>query len=192
LIDEAVAAIRAGRPIVLPTDTVYGLAADARSQAAVRALYQLKGRAGGQPTALIAADEGAVVEALPELRGTRFLHGPYTLILPNPAGRFPWLTGGRPDTIGVRIPNLPADALEVVRQVGLVAATSANRPGEPDPQSVDDIPAEFREACAVLDVGTLPGAPSTVIDLTGEEPVVLREGAVSAEEALERLSAVHG
>jgi L-threonylcarbamoyladenylate synthase len=192
VIDEAVAAIRAGRPIVLPTDTVYGLAADARSEAAVRALYQLKGRAGGQPTALIAADEGAVVEALPELRGTRFLHGPYTLILPNPERRFPWLTGGRPDTIGVRIPNLPADALEVVRQVGLVAATSANRPGEPDPQSVDDIPAEFREACAVLDVGPVPGAPSTVIDLTGEEPVVLREGAVSAEEALERLSGVRG
>jgi L-threonylcarbamoyladenylate synthase len=192
LIEEVVAAIRAGRPVVLPTDTVYGLAADARSEAAVHALYRLKGRAEPQPTAVIAADANAVVEVLPELHGTRFLHGPYTLILPNPERRLPWLTGGRPDTIGVRIPDLPADALRIVRTVGLVAATSANRPGEPDPRSVDDIPSEFREACPILDVGPLPGTPSTVIDLTGDDPVVLREGAVPAAEALERLSGVRG
>jgi L-threonylcarbamoyladenylate synthase len=192
LIEEVVAAIRAGRPVVLPTDTVYGLAADAHSEAAVRALYRLKGRADPQPTAVIAADAGAVVEALPELRGTRFLNGPYTLILPNPERRLSWLTGGRPDTIGVRLPDLPADALRVVRQVGLVAATSANRPGEPDPRSVAEIPEEFREACVVLDAGPLLGKPSTVIDLTGDEPVVLREGAVPSAEALERLSGVRG
>ena len=192
MIEEVVAAIRAGRPVVLPTDTVYGLAADAHSEAAVRALYRLKGRAEPQPTAVIAADADAVVEALPELHGTRLLHGPYTLIVPNPQRRFPWLTGSRPDTIGVRIPDLPLDALSVVRAVGLVAATSANRPGEPDPRSVDDVPSEFRDACPVLDVGPLLGTPSTVIDLTGDEPVVLREGAVPASEALERLSGVRG
>ena len=64
-------------------------------------------------------------------------------------------------------------------------------PGEPDPRTLDEVPAEIREACgALVDGGELPGAPSTVIDLTGPEPTVLREGAVPAEEALARLGAV--
>jgi len=189
LIDDTVAAMRAGKPVVLPTDTVYGLCADARQEEAVRRLYRLKGREDVQPTALVAADEAAVVEALPELRGQRLLPGPYTLILPNPACRFPWLTGQRPETIGVRLPDLPRDAAAVVREIGVVAATSANLRGGPDPRSVDEIPAEIRAGCAaVLDAGELPGAPSTVIDLTGPQPVVLREGAVPAAEALQRLA----
>lgn len=188
MIDAAVAALRAGRPVVLPTDTVYGLAADARSEEAVRALYRLKGRAEPQPTAVIAASVEGLAAAMPELGGRPLLTGPYTLILPNPERRFPWLTGERPDTIGVRVPDLPPDALEVVRQVGLVAATSANLPGGPDPRTVEEIPAELRAgAAAVLDAGELPGTPSTVIDLTGEEPVVVREGARPAEEALAEL-----
>jgi L-threonylcarbamoyladenylate synthase len=189
LIDDAVAAMRAGKPVVLPTDTVYGLCADARQEEAVRRLYRLKGREEVQPTALVAADEEAVLEALPELRGQRLLPGPFTLILLNPARRFRWVTGERPETIGVRLPRLPGDAAAVVREIGVVAATSANLPGGPDPRSVDEIPAEIREGCAaVLDAGKLPGAPSTVIDLTGARPVVLREGAVPAADALARLA----
>ena len=190
MIEEAVAALRAGEPVVLPTDTVYGLAADARNEEAVRGLYRLKGRAEPQPTAIIAADVDALVEAVPELHGLPLLTGPYTLILPNPEGRFPWLTGGRPDTIGVRVPDLPRDALEVVRRLGVVAATSANLPGGPDPRSVADIPQQLlADSAAVVDAGELPGTPSTVIDLTGPEPVVVREGAVAATEALSRVSA---
>jgi tRNA threonylcarbamoyl adenosine modification protein (Sua5/YciO/YrdC/YwlC family) len=193
VIADVVAAIRAGEPVVLPTDTVYGLCADATSEEAVRRLYRLKGRGEVQPTALLAADVEAIVDAVPELRGQPVLPGAYTLILPNPAGRFGWLTGGRPETIGVRVPALPAEAAEVLRQVGAVAATSANRPGEEDPRTVDDIPEEIRSGCgAVLDAGPLPGIPSTVVDLTGPEPVVLREGAVPADEALERLRSVVG
>jgi L-threonylcarbamoyladenylate synthase len=189
LIDAVVAAIRAGGPVVLPTDTVYGLCADAYSEAAVRGLYRLKGREELQPTALVAADTEAVLEAIPELRGQPLLSGPYTLILPNPARRLPWLTGRRPETIGVRIPALPDAAAAVVRQVGAVGATSANHPGEPDPRTVEDVPEEFRAAAPVLDAGPLPGTPSTVLDLTGSEPVVLREGAVPAEEALSAVAA---
>jgi L-threonylcarbamoyladenylate synthase len=189
VIDEAVAALRAGETVVLPTDTVYGLAADATNEEAVRALYRLKGRAEPQPTAILGADAEGLVAAVPELRGATFLPGPYTLILPNPQRRLPWLTGGRPDTIGVRIPDLPADGLEVVRQVGVVAATSANLPGGRDPRSVGDIPGELREGCgAIVDAGELLGTPSTVIDLTGPEPVVVREGARTAAEALAALS----
>ena len=181
--------MRAGKPVVLPTDTVYGLCADARQEEAVRRLYRLKGREEVQPTAVVAADEEAVLQALPELRGQRLPPGPFTLILPNPARRFPWLTGERPETIGVRLPGLPGDAAAVVREIGVVAATSANLPGGPDPRTVDEIPAEIREGCAaVLDTGKLPGVPSTVIDLTGARPVVLREGAVPAADALARLA----
>jgi L-threonylcarbamoyladenylate synthase len=189
VIDEVVAAIREGVPVVLPTDTVYGLCADASREEPVRRLYRLKGRADLQPTALIAADAEALVAAVPELGGQPLLRGPYTLILRNPARRLPWLTGERPETIGVRLPALTGDALAVLERVGAVAATSANRPGEADPRSVDEIPEEFRTACAVVDGGLLPGTPSTVLDLTGAEPVVLREGAVSAGEALSAVEA---
>jgi L-threonylcarbamoyladenylate synthase len=190
VIDDVVAALRGGKPVVLPTDTVYGLCADAFHEEPVRRLYRLKGREDVQPTALLAADEGVLLEAIPELRGYAILRGPYTLILPNPAQRFPWLAGGRPDTIGVRVPTLPAEAAAVLQQVGMVAATSANRPGGPDPRTVDEIPAQLRAGCgAVLDVGPLPGSPSTVIDLTGAEPAVVREGAVSAEDALSAVGA---
>lgn len=194
MIQEVVAAIRAGRPAVVPTDTVYGLAADANREEAVRRLYRLKGRDELQPTALVAADADVLLDAVPELRDDAdaivraLLPGPYTLIVPNPAMRFRWLTGTRPATIGVRVPAVAGDAAELLRQVGTIAATSANRPGEPDPCSIDEIPQELRRACAVLDVGPLPGTPSTVVDLTGPEPVVLREGAVPADEALAQLA----
>jgi L-threonylcarbamoyladenylate synthase len=191
VIDEVVAGIQAGQPVVLPTDTVYGLCADAYEERAVRRLYRLKGRDELQPTALVAADVGVLLEAIPELHGHAMLRGPYTLILPNPARRFPWLTGDRPETIGVRLPALSGDAAAVLERVGAVAATSANQPGGPDPRTVDQIPEQLRSRCAaVLDVGALPGTPSTVIDLTMGEPAVVREGAVPAEEALARLRAL--
>jgi L-threonylcarbamoyladenylate synthase len=190
VIDEVVAAIRGGQPVVLPTDTVYGLCADAFHEEPVRRLYRLKGRDDFHPTALVATDDAALLDAIPELRGQPLLQGPFTLILPNPGRRLPWLTGDRPDTIGVRIPSLSGDVAAVLHQVGVVAATSANRPGGPDPSSVDDIPLELRNGCAaILDAGPLPGTPSTVIDLTGREPVVVREGAVPVGEAVELVRA---
>ena len=186
MIEEVVAGIEAGEPVVLPTDTVYGLCADAFREEAVRKLYRLKGRADLQPTALLAADEAVLLGAIPELAGQPLLRGPFTLILPNPERRLPWLTGDRPQTIGVRIPELAGEVAAVLGRVGAVAATSANLPGGPDPRSVDEIPEELRDGCAaVLDAGLLPGTPSTVIDLTARGPVVLREGAVPRDEALE-------
>jgi L-threonylcarbamoyladenylate synthase len=196
-VEAAVAAIRAGEPVVLPTDTVYGLCAGPYRAEPVRALYAVKGREDMQPTALIAADFELLLECVPELRGRSaviaraLLPGPYTLILPNPARRYPWLTGARPETIGVRVPEFSGPGRAVVEQVGAVAATSANRPGEPDPVTLDDVPSEFRGACgAVVDGGRLPGIPSTVIDFTGQEPRVLREGAEPAAAVLERISRI--
>jgi L-threonylcarbamoyladenylate synthase len=191
----AVEAIRAGNPVVLPTDTVYGLCADAYREEAVRRLYALKGRGETQPTALLAADVDVLLDAVPELRGLAgtivraLLPGPYTLLLPNPGRRFRWLTGDRPQTIGVRVPDLPPETQAVLEQVGAVAATSANLPGGPDPRRLEDVPEELRAgAGALLDGGELPGTPSTVLDLTGPEPVVVREGAVPAADALGQVS----
>jgi L-threonylcarbamoyladenylate synthase len=189
---DPVAALAAGRPVLLPTDTVYGLCS-APGEDAARALYELKGRAHDQPTALLATTIDALLAAIPELDAAplrKLLPGPFTLVVPNPAGRFPWLTGGRPGPVGLRVPNLPAQTREIVEAIGLVLATSANDPGGPNPISLDDVPQRIRAGCAAeLDLGPLPGTPSTVIDLTREEPRILREGAVPATEALRRLRA---
>ena len=193
MIDRAVAAIEAGQAVVLPTDTVYGLCADPENRAAAQEVYRLKGREVRQPTALLARDVEALLERLPELRGPvedqvrALLPGPFTLVVPNPAARFPWLAGERPDTIGVRVPVLAGPTAEVLDRVGAVLATSANLAGGRDPRRLEDVPEEIRAGCgALVDGGELPGTPSTVLDLTGSEPRVLREGAVPAGEATER------
>jgi L-threonylcarbamoyladenylate synthase len=195
-VDAAVAALRDGKVVVLPTDTVYGLCADAYRPEAAARLAELKGRPEGMPLSLLSARLDALLDCVPELRdgfeliAQALLPGPFTLVLPNPAHRFDWLTGERPDTIGVRVPVLPSESAAVLDQAGPVASTSANLHGGPDPRSVADLPDELRAAvAATVDAGALPGTPSTVVDLTGAEPLILREGAVSAEETLTRIAA---
>jgi L-threonylcarbamoyladenylate synthase len=188
-VECAVAALRAREPVVLPTDTVYGLCADASSEEACRRALSLKGRPEGQPSALLCVTVDDLLALVPELPADvvrTVLPGPYTLVLANPACRFRWLSE---ETIGVRVPILPGPAAAVVAEVGAVMATSANVHGAPDPRTLADVPDAIRTGCgALVDAGTLPGAPSTVIDLTGNEPRVLREGAIPAREALMRLS----
>ncbi len=198
-VDDAVEAIRSGKAVILPTDTVYGLCASPYRDGPVRRLYRLKERPESQAIAILAADLEMLFDSVPELRGrtgvmcSALLPGPYTLVVPNPARRYRWLTGSRPDAIGVRVPGLDGDARTVLERVGVVAATSANRHGGRDPRTLHDIPLEIRAGCdAVLDGGELPGTPSTVLDLTGPEPRVLREGAVPASEALDRVRAAVG
>ena len=184
--ERLIAELYAGRPVLLPTDTVYGLVSRP-SEAAVAALYELKGRGANQPTALLAASVEQLLETIPELDEAplrKLLPGPFTLVLPNPERRYAWLAGANPDAIGVRVPKLPDVARQVVAAVGAVAATSANDPGGADPRELADVPERIREACAALDAGPLPGTPSTVLDLTGPEPHVLREGAIPTAELL--------
>jgi L-threonylcarbamoyladenylate synthase len=161
--EAAVAALRAGQAVILPTDTVYGLCALPEHEGV---LYELKGRDRSKPVALLAADVDALVAAVPGLDRSlleRYLPGPYTLVF---------------GTVGVRVPDLPPATGAVVRGVGVVAATSANLAGGPDPRRVEDVPEEIRAACgAIVDAGELPGVPSTVVDLTSGEPRVLRQGA---------------
>jgi len=188
-VGETVAALEAGDLAVIPTDTVYGLACRADREESVLALSALKGRTPAQPVALVGRSAEALLEVIPELDTATLLRGPFTLVLPNPARRLPWLTGSRPETIGVRIPVVEGVAAELLDAVGVVAATSANLHGGDDPGRIEDVPSAILAAvAAVLDGGALPGSPSTVVDLTGSEPNVLREGAVPAEEALARIA----
>ena len=157
------AALRAGRAVILPTDTVYGLCALPEHE---DVLYELKGRDRAKPVALLAAEVDALLAAVPGLDRSlleRYLPGAYTLVV---------------GVVGVRVPVLPPAAAAVVREVGVVAPTSANLSGGADPRRVADVPQQIRAACgAIVDAGELPGVPSTVIDLTGDEPRILRQGA---------------
>jgi L-threonylcarbamoyladenylate synthase len=187
-VEEVARVVQEGGLVVIPTDTVYGLACRPDSEESVRALSDVKRRAAEQPIALVARSAEQLVELIPELDVRGVIPGPFTVVLPNPAGRLPWLTGGR-RTIGVRVPELSGHAGELFERVGVVAATSANLHGGPDPRRLSDVPAEIiDEVAAALDGGELLGTPSTVLDLTGPEPRVLREGAISAAEALSRLA----
>ena len=198
-VDEAVAAIRSGKAVILPTDTVYGLCSSPYREDPVRRLYRLKRRPESTPIAVLAADLEALFDAVPELRGrtgviaSQLLPGPFTLVVGNPARRYRWLTGETPELIGVRVPELEGAAREVLESVGAVAATSANLHGHQDPRTLHEVPLEMRAGCeAIVDGGELPGTPSTVVDLSGPEPRVIREGAVAAEDALARVRAAVG
>jgi L-threonylcarbamoyladenylate synthase len=191
---RVIAALEAGLPVLLPTDTVYGLATSAQREDYATRVYRLKGREATQPTALLAPSIEVLFDCLPELDASArtivraLLPGPYTLILPNPARRFRWLTGVRTDAIGVRVPVLPEAVQRVVEAVGCVMATSANDPGGPNPVTLDDVPQRIRDAVAAeLDLGPLPGTPSTVIDFSRDEPLVIREGIASAADAIARV-----
>ena len=188
-VDETASAIHAGECVVIPTDTVYGLASRPVCDDAVRVLSTLKRRSAEQPIALVASDVDVLIELIPELAEVTLVAGPFTLVVPNPKRRMPSLSGSQPDTIGVRIPHLSGAAAELLARVGVVAATSANLHGGPDPRRLEDVPKEILDGvAAVLDGGELPGIPSTVLDLTGREPRVLSEGAVPEAEALARVA----
>lgn len=185
LVEEAVAAIGESRPVVLPTDTVYGLCT---TPLAPESLARLKGRDADQPVALLASEVDILLELVPELPEgivRSLLPGRLTLIFRNPERRFPLLAPH--ESIGVRVPELRGAARRIVTRVGAVAATSANLHGGPDPRRLDEVPGAIREHAILVDGGELPGTPSTVVDLTGPEPTILREGAVPAAEVLERL-----
>jgi L-threonylcarbamoyladenylate synthase len=182
---EFEACIAAGGVAVFPSDTVYGLACDPESRAAVERMYALKGRPPDKPSAVMFFDAGLALAALPELgERTRalmagLLPGGVTLVLPNPRGRFP-LAGG--NGLGLRVPDVPL--LRGARCA--VLQSSANVAGGADPRRIEEVPAAIRAgADLVLDAGELPGVSSTVVDLRGFEESgawsVLRAGAVPAD-----------
>jgi L-threonylcarbamoyladenylate synthase len=179
---------------VFPADTVYGMACDPANRVAVERLYALKRRALTKPSAVMFFDLGIALEALPEIGERtreaigRLLPGAVSLLLPNPAGRFPFACGANPGTLGLRVPEVP-------RLAGVgwpVLQSSANLAGGPDPRRLEEVPEQIRRrADLVIDGGELPGTPSTVLDLREYERdgswSIVRPGAVGEGELLAAL-----
>lgn len=188
---------------VIPTDTVYGLACNPHSDAAASRIYELKRRPPRKPAAVMFFALEPALQALADGLGPRtraalpaLLPGPLTLLLPDPSRRYPLALGpdaGEPPLLGLRVPALtgPLAALTLVCVPAL--QSSANFSGQPDPRTLLDVPAELRAgADLVLDGGELPGAASTVVDLSDYERTgrwrIVRAGPVGEGELARSLS----
>jgi L-threonylcarbamoyladenylate synthase len=191
--------ISVGGVAIFPADTVYGLGTEPDSREGVDRLYRLKGRSPDKPAAVMFFQLESALAALPEL-GTRtrdalrrLLPGALTVVLPNPARRYPLACGPEPERIGLRVPALEGERAPLAAMGWPVLQSSANRSGGPDARRVEDIDARVREGVdLVLDAGELPGTPSTVVDLSTYEETgdwsVLRDGAVAQAGIAQRLS----
>lgn len=195
-VPAALAALQSGGVILYPTDTLYGLGADALSDEAVAKIYTIKGRDEGKPIHAIVrdlemAERYAFVDGIARILAKRFLPGPLTLILKKKTGIETGIAKGI-DTFGIRIPDNTFCMALVDSFGGPITTTSANRAGMQPCESVEEILEQLGEnaqqiAC-VVDGGTLPKrAPSTVVDCSGERPIILREGAISTAEIWDAL-----
>lgn len=179
---EAAAALRAGGLVLLPTDTVYGLAVAAARPDATARLFAAKGRPPDTPLAVLVADgdQAADVAELDDRARqliARHWPGALTLVLPRRPGMELSL-GARPETVGVRCPDREL-LRRVAAEVGPIATTSANRHGQPTPRDVDGVLEQLAAPIdLVVDGGPCTGEPSTVVDLTEPQPLVRRNGPV--------------
>jgi L-threonylcarbamoyladenylate synthase len=188
VIDRAVEVLRAGGLVAFPTETVYGLGADATNPAAVRRIYEVKGRPPGHPVIVHLEAPDELDEWASDVSGSaRALAeacwpGPLTLLVARRPDVSPVVTGGR-DTVGVRVPAHPM-ALELLRAFGRgIAAPSANRFGRVSPTTAEHVRADLGDAVdLILDGGPCRiGVESTIVDVTVDPPVVLRPGGVPVE-----------
>jgi len=188
-LQEAAAVIKAGGIVAMPTDTLYGLAADPFSTAAVERVFAAKGRAAERALPLVAADIAQVEEQLGALPpdGRRlaaaYWPGPLTLLLPRPSTMPEAVTGGLAH-VGVRVPA-HAVARDLCRACGcLLTATSANPSGAPASADPDDVERSMGQGVAlILDAGLTPGGPpSTIVNVSGDVIRLVRPGAIPWEE----------
>jgi L-threonylcarbamoyladenylate synthase len=184
--------IGVGGVALFPADTVYGLATEPDSAEGVRRLYALKGRRPDRPAAVMFFRLELALAGLPELpartRGAveRLLPGGVTLLLPNPARRFPLACADAPEVLGLRVPALSGALAPLAAVSWPVLQSSANVSGGPDARRVGEVDATLRAGVdLILDGGELPGTPSTVVDLTSYDGdgsfEILREGAVERD-----------
>ena len=192
-IQKAAEIIANGGIAAFPTETVYGLGADASNPAAVSRIYSAKGRPGDNPLILHVAAPEAFAQltvntpAYAQALINAFWPGPLTLVANKKTGLPTWLGGspkGETETIGVRMPSHPV-ALAVIKASGcVIAAPSANKAGTPSPTHAGHVVSDFADGSIdfILDGGSVPGGlESTVVDVTGTRPRILRPGAITAE-----------
>lgn len=197
-LDEAVAVVQRGAVVVLPTDTVYGVGADAFSPAAVAAVLAAKGRGRHMPPPVLVPDartlDGLATDVSDDVRALvgAFWPGGLTIIC-RAQPTLAWDLGETHGTVALRMPDHPA-ALALLRRTGPLAVSSANRTGSPAALEVADAADQLGDGVAVyLDGGPVPGGvASTIVDATGAEPVVVREGAISLERLREVMPGLRG
>jgi L-threonylcarbamoyladenylate synthase len=194
--------VETGGVAVFPTDTVYGVCCDPDDEAAAQRLYELKGRPPARPAAVMFFAIEPALRALGHLSDAEqralqtLLPGPVTLLIENRSGDFAAACRTDPATLGLRVPRLPEGLRALAQIAEPVMQTSANRSGEPDARTLEEVPLSLRKgADLVLDGGALHGTSSTVIDLREYEANgewhVLREGALAAETVRELLDRAH-
>jgi len=195
-VEAVAAAVSKGRLVVMPTDTVYGVGADAFDPDAVARLLEAKGRGRNMPPPVLIGDPGtidALLTSLPDYARTLIEHcwpGPLTLIgREQPSLR--WDLGDTRGTVAVRMPDDEV-ALEILRRTGPLAVSSANSTGKPAATSAAAAEEMLGESVEVIvDGGDSPGdTPSTILDVTMDRPRILREGLLTVAE-LDEILAVH-
>jgi L-threonylcarbamoyladenylate synthase len=193
-LNRAVSALREGGVVAYPTETLYGLGVDPFREEALERLYVLKGRPTEMPVSILVKDMAMLLEFAHDLPGPAmrlvqaFLPGPLTLVL-RACPRLPERLTSGTGKIGIRISAHPFVRHLFSRYAAPITTTSANPTGRPDARNASEILAYFPEGIdCILDGGPVTGIlGSTVVDGTGEEPVILREGAIPADEILEAL-----
>ena len=185
---EAASAVRRGELVVLPTDTVYGIGADAFSSEAVGDLLSAKGSGRGMPTPVLIGSPNTLHGLVTDFSEQAwelvdaFWPGALTLVAKHQPS-LQWDLGDSRGTVAIRMPLHPV-AIELLTEVGPMAVTSANLTGHPAPEDCDAAQGMLGDSVSVyLDGGPIPGiVPSSIVDVTGKVPVLLREGALSPEE----------
>jgi L-threonylcarbamoyladenylate synthase len=194
-LSAAASAVRAGRLVVVPTDTVYGIGADAFSASAVRALLAAKNRGPDMPVGVLVGSwqtiDGLVLSVPQQARQLieAFWPGDVSIVLHH-APSLAWDLGQSGGTVMLRMPLHPV-AIELLREVGPMAVSSANVSGKPPAATAQEARDQLGESVSVYLDGGPSGdpVPSTIVDLTGDEPVILREGAVSTAAISEAVGA---
>ena len=182
-LERAIAAIRNGEIVGLPTDTVYGIGADPMSENAVAGLFELKGRPVNRPVGLLVASleqAGAIgeIDGVAAALAVEHWPGALTLVVVPRVILADWVGDAQRRTVGLRVPDHPI-TLELLTEVGPLAVTSANLSGGSESLSDEDARAVFGDRVPVYVVGRSPGGESsTVVDVTGDKIVVLRQGPV--------------
>ncbi|PCS01246.1 L-threonylcarbamoyladenylate synthase [Lactococcus fujiensis] len=186
----AINVLKSGELAILPTETVYGLFADATNEAAVKKLYAVKGRPTEKALNMNVSSLETILKysknqpAYLETLVKAFLPGPLTIILEASENVPEWIHIGK-STVGFRMPSIPATQ-EVIQGLSVLVGPSANLTGEPSPRFFEDLSPEILENASIaLKDDSVYGLDTTIIDLTGEKAKILRQGAIKSSEILD-------